>query len=304
MTVKKIGVIGLGQMGLPMSANLIQAGYKVIGYRRGDSSDFVALGGGLAASAKDVAEQCDIVFSCIPDAVALEEIVCGPEGIIAVDCTGKILVELSTLATADKLRQAEALQRAGGRMLDGAISGLPAMVSAKSAVFFLSGDKGVFARIEDILPALSNKVFFMGEFGAALATKLCANMLVAINIAATAETIAFGRKAGIDPLMLVAALREGAGGSVQFSARAERMATGNWHKVMGSTATLAKDIDLIQAKGKEVDFHLSLLSAISGIYQDALEQGHGNHDVASIYAATARKAGLTVPFYHATALED
>lgn len=298
--VKTIGMIGLGRMGLPMAKNLMTAGYDVVGYRRGDADDFVACGGILAASPRDVAEQCEIIFSCIPDSDALADIVSGPRGIARADCKGKVIVELSTLSTADKLGEASAFEQAGGVMLDGAISGIPHMVADKLAVFYLSGSRTAFEAVHGPLQAMSNKVFFMGPFGAALATKLCANMLVAINIASAAEVLAFGRKLGIEPKDLVDALKDGAGGSLQFTARARRMAVGDWDKVMGSTATLSKDIGLIEEKSREVEYPLSILSAASSIYEEAVGAGYGDRDVASVYAVTAMRAGLTIPKFEAT----
>jgi len=291
----KIGMIGLGQMGLPMTRSLLAAGYDVVGYRRGDMSEFVALGGIAGKSVRDVAEQCGVVLCCIPDSDALTEVISGEHGIASGDCNGLVLVELSTLATEDKRRLAGVLESKGGRMLDGAISGLPKMVADKVAVFFISGDVDLYDRVRDVLASLSSKVFFMGEFGAALNTKMCANMLVAINIATAAETIAFGRKLGIEPLKLVEALKDGAGGSLQFGARAARMAVGDWNTVLGSISLLRRDIGLITAKGKSVDCSLSILSVADEIYRSAIASGYGSRDAAAVYAVVAKREGLDVP---------
>lgn len=290
-----IGMIGLGQMGLPMSRNLMAAGYTVVGYRRGDQAEFVSAGGQGARSAREVAERCDVILSCIPGEDALTEIVSGPDGIASTPLDGKVLVELSTLSTAAKERQAAQIADLGGDMLDGAISGIPKMVAERQAVFFLSGREGTFAAVRPYLDALSRKVFFMGAFGNALNTKLCANMLVAINIASAAEALAFGAKLGIPPEQLVAALKDGAGASLQFSARAGRMVHGDWHQVMGSTALLAKDIELIAARGQEETCPMPILNAAARIYDKALTDGYGPKDVAAIYAVTANAAGLPVP---------
>lgn len=290
-----LGMIGLGQMGLPMSRNLIEAGHTVVGYRRGDASAFAALGGTPAGSAREVAERCDVVFSCIPDDAALEAIVSGPEGIARGDLAGKLLVELSTLSGHAKSLQARRIEDAGGRMLDGAISGLPRMVAERQGVFFVSGEENSFESVKQYLDALSSKVFFMGAFGNAVNAKLCANMLVAINVASSAEALAFGSKLGIPPERLVAALKDGAGASLQFTARAGRMVRGDWDQVMGSTALLNKDVHLIEAKAREADCPVPLLDAAAQIYEQAMERGYGQKDVAAIYAVVADAAGVSVP---------
>lgn len=290
-----IGMIGLGQMGLPMSANLMTAGYSVAGYRRHDCPDFKALGGFAATSAREVAERCEIILSCIPGDDALEDVISGEHGIATGDCAGRIVVELSTLSAEAKKRQADALAAKGGVMLDCSISGIPRMVAERHAVFFASGDEAVFDKVRPVLASLTSKLFFMGPFGCALNAKLCANMLVAINIAATAETLAFGEKLGIAPLRLVEALKDGAGGSLQFTARGARMATGDWKKVMGSTAMLTKDVHLIEKTGEQIGCPTPVLDATAQLYDDAMSGGYAQDDVASVFAIAAKRAGLRVP---------
>lgn len=290
-----VGMIGLGQMGMPMARNLIGAGHGVVGYRRGKMDAFTAIGGLAAGSAREVAERCDVIFSCIPDDAALEAVVSGPDGLARVDLSGKLLVELSTLSGSAKSLQARAIEQAGGAVLDGAISGLPHMVADRLGVFFLSGDEARFESVKPYLDVLSSKVFFMGAFGNAVNAKLCANMLVAINIASSAEALAFGCKLGIPAENLVAALKDGAGASLQFTARAGRMARGDWDQVMGSTALLTKDIHLIEAKAREADCPVPVLGAAAQIYERAIEQGFGQKDVASVYAVVAEAAGIRSP---------
>ena len=292
-----VGLIGLGNMGMPMAKNLIEAGYDVLGFRRGDASDFEALGGRLASSSRAVAEGAEIVLCCIPGDEALREVVSGPNGIASGDCTGRIVVELSTLSADVKAEEAEALAIAmhGGIMLDGAISGLPPMVAARSAVFLLSGDEAAYAKAKPVLDFLTENLFYMGGFGGATKTKLCANMLVAANIAATAETLAFGALMGLDQMKLIAALRGGAGTSLQFQARAERMAKGDWDHVLASTQMLAKDVRLIEKTGKQVGAPMPVLSSTARYYEQAIEAGYGETDVASVYAAFAAAAGLPIP---------
>jgi 3-hydroxyisobutyrate dehydrogenase-like beta-hydroxyacid dehydrogenase len=293
--MSSIGMIGLGQIGLPIAQNLIAAGFDVVGYRRGDPSEFVSAGGVAAKSAREVAKSCKIILSCIPDDAALAEVVSGPEGLTSGPCEDRILVELSTLDAAKKAQQARALEAKGGRMLDCAVSGIPRMVQQKQGVIFISGDEADFNQAKSVLDAVSTKIFFMGAFGNALKTKLCANMLVALHIAASAEALAFGTKLGIDPGRLIAALKDGAGGSLQFTARAGIMAAGDWHAVKGSTAMLMKDVALIDARAGEIQCPIPLLEAAKEIYQAAIGDGYGEMDVASIYAVVAERAGLPVP---------
>lgn len=290
-----VGMIGLGQMGLPMSENLLKAGFGVVGYRRGDPAPLVARGGLAARSAREVIEKCETVFVCIPDEVALRDVVSGPTGLATGRCDGRIVVELSTLKPEDKSEQAKSIAERGGVMLDCAVSGIPRMVRERSGVIYVSGDEHAYSRARPFLDAISTKVFFMGEFGNALKVKLCANMLVALNIAAAAETIAFGNKSGLDPMRLIEAVKDGAGASLQFSARALPMATGDWEVVRGSTATLAKDVQLIKRSADSVGCPIPMLESAKQIYDRAMVAGLGEKDVASVYAVAAKAAGLPIP---------
>ena len=290
-----IGQIGLGLMGIPMAQHLLDAGHQIGGYRRGEADDFIAMGGKLHSSPRDVIEASDIVLSCIPNDTALQEVMSGPKGLLSGDCTGKILVELSTLSESVKHHEAKKFAAKGGVMLDGAISGMPPMVTAKTAAFFVSGDEETFGLAQPILETLTTKLFFMGDFGAATKTKLCANMLVATNLAAIAETLAFGAKQGVAAERLVAALGSGAGSSIQFNARAKKMATGDWETALGATAMLAKDIKLIAAAAAACGCPTPVLSGVQSIYEAAMDHGYGDKDVASIYGSVAQTAELPVP---------
>lgn len=293
--MKRIGLIGLGLMGLPMARNLIAAGYEVVGYRRGECNDFSGIGGKALSSCAEVAAAADIILSCIPDDEALRTVISGPSGIASIECTGKIVVELSTLTETVKQAEADYLARRGGTMLDGSISGLPPMVAARSAVFYLGGDETAFDAVRPVVEALTTKFFFMGAFGTATRTKLCANLLVAANLAATAEMLTFGAKQGLELDRLVAALSEGAGSSVQFKARASKMAQGDWDVPLGKTGTLAKDLALIALAAEKTGCPLPVLAGVQTVYDAAMRGGWAEKDVASIYAASASAAGLPVP---------
>ncbi|MBI3433958.1 MAG: NAD(P)-dependent oxidoreductase [Proteobacteria bacterium] len=290
-----IGIIGLGQIGLPMAQNLIKAGYQVVGRRRREPRELIEAGGIAARSAREVAERCPIILSCLTDGTALADVVSGADGLADGDCDGRILVELTTADTELKRAQARALEARGGRMLDGAVSGIPRMVRERQGVVFVSGDEEAFAAVRAVLDAVSAKVFFMGPFGNALKAKLCANLLVTLHIAAAAEALALGSKIGVDPHRLIDALKDGAGASLQFNARAASMADGDWQVVRGSTAMLAKDIHLIAAAGKQARCPTPLLDAAAAIYAEAMRDGYADLDVASIYAVVARRAGLPIP---------
>lgn len=290
-----VGLIGLGKMGMPMAAHLIEAGYDVVGFRRGDTTDFEALGGRRASSPRDVADQAKVILSCISNDAAVQAVVSGPQGLTSGDCSGITLVELSTISDATNAAQHDALAARGGVMLDGAISGLPPMLVAKKATFLIGGDEAAFEVAKPILELMTENLHFMGGFGCAMHTKLCANLLVASHIAAAAEALAFGSKFGLDPIKLLDVLTTSAGASLQLQARGKRMATGDWHEVLGSTSLLTKDIHIIEKAAADIGCPVPVLGSAARVYEKAIQDGYGDTDVASVYAAFASAAGLEVP---------
>ena len=147
--METIGFIGVGKIGMPISQNLINSGYRVLGYRRSSLAEFEKIGGIAARSSADVGAQTDIVFSCLPSSQALEDVVQGPNGLIKSARPGQIIVELGSHPVPDKQRHVAPLAAKGASFLDGEVSGTPGMVSARKAVIYLAGDKEACATAED-----------------------------------------------------------------------------------------------------------------------------------------------------------
>ena len=201
--METVGLVGVGKIGLPISENLIKSGYRVLGYRRSSLADFEKIGGIAARSPAEIGAQTDIVFSCLPSSQSLEEVVQGPNGLIKSARPGQIIVELGSHPVPDKQRHVAALAAKGASFLDGEVSGTPGMVSARKAVIYLAGDKEACAKAERFVAGFADSCLYFGPFGAASRVKLVNNLLVAINIAATAEAMALGLKAGVDVDLMI-----------------------------------------------------------------------------------------------------
>ena len=139
--MQRVGVIGLGKMGLPIARNLMEHGFAVIGYRRSGSAELAEAGGTVAASAAGVAAQADVLLSIVPDTAAIADVVCGDAGTLAGLRPGTVHIEMSTVDVARKSAIRDAVQRRGGDMLDCPISGSPAMVAPRLATTFVSGEQ-------------------------------------------------------------------------------------------------------------------------------------------------------------------
>src|SRR6516165_5292986 len=233
-----IGFVGVGKIGMPISQNLIKSGYRVVGYRRSSLEEFEKIGGVPARSAAEVGAQADVVFSCLPSDAALEEVVQGPEGLVQSARPGQIVVELGSYPVSVKARQIAPLAAKGAAFIDGEVAGTPGMVLARKRVFFLAGDADACKRVEPVVAAFADSCIYFGPFGAASRFKLINNLLVSIHIAATAEAMALGVRAGVDVELMIKAIASGSGGSTQFGIRAPWMAQRRFLPPQGTVPAL------------------------------------------------------------------
>jgi 3-hydroxyisobutyrate dehydrogenase len=279
--METVGFIGVGKIGLPVCENLIKSGYKVLGYRRGSLADFEKAGGTPAKSPADIGAQCNVVFSCVPTAEAMDEVVNGANGLIHSARPGQIIVELGSHPVPAKEKQVAPLAKKGAAYLDGEVSGTPGMVAARKAVIYLGGDAEAAKKVEPVVKGFADLCLYFGPFGAATKVKLVNNLLVAINIAATAEAMALGLKAGVDVDLMIKAIAAGSGGSTQFGIRAPWMAQRKFHPVQGQAALLFHYFHMIEQWADETGTATPLLNRAIELYQKCVDMGFGEtHDVA------------------------
>src|SRR6187549_3420209 len=243
--METVGFIGVGKIGLPICENLIKSGFRVLGYRRGSLADFEKAGGVPAKSPADIGKQCDVVLSCVPTPEAMDEVVNGPNGLIHAARPSQIIVELGSHPVPAKQKQVAPLAAKGAAYLDGEVSGTPGMVAARKAVIYLGGDAEAAKKVEPVIKGFADLCIYFGPFGGASKVKLINNMLVAINIAAAAEAMALGLKAGVDIDAMIKAVANGSGGSTQFGIRAPWMAQRKFKPIQGSPKLLFHYFDMI-----------------------------------------------------------
>ena len=277
-----VGFIGVGKIGMPISANLIKSGYRVVGYRRSSLDEFEKIGGVPACSAAEVGAQADIVFSCLPSDAALEEVVQGPNGLVHAARPGQIVVELGSYPVPVKERQIAPLAQKGAVFIDGEVSGTPGMVSARKGVIYLAGDAQACKRVEHVVAGFADSCIYFGAFGAASRVKLINNLLVAINIAATAEAMALGLKAGVDVELMIKAIATGSGGSTQFGIRAPWMAQRRFKPPQGTIPGLQHYIEMIGEFADGVDVATPLLDRTAELFDRFVEMGLADCDGAAM----------------------
>ena len=282
MTIKNIGVIGLGRMAMPIAMLLLKGGMRVPGYRRSAMTDFEAAGGIAKASAADLAADCDFVLSCLPSPEALDDVVTGPRGLIHTVRPGQIVLELGTYSFAVKERQRVALAAKDAIFIDGEISGTPGMVAERKSAVYIAGDPKACETAAEVVKGFSDSCTYFGTFGSAIQVKLIANLLVTLNIAASAEAMALAKKTDIDMSLLINAVGSGAGSSRQFVIRAPWMAEGKFLPAPGPVSTLSHYFGPIRLMAEELNVATPLLDRAIGIYEKAIADGRSEQDVACL----------------------
>jgi 3-hydroxyisobutyrate dehydrogenase-like beta-hydroxyacid dehydrogenase len=216
----------------------------------------------------------------VPSTEALDDVVHGPHGLVETARAGQIVIELGSHPVPDKQRQIAPLQEKGAAFIDGEVSGTPGMVSARKGVIYLAGDAEACKKAERVIAGFADSCLYFGEFGAASRVKLVNNLLVAINIAATAEAMALGVKAGVDPQLMIKAIATGSGGSTQFGIRAPWMAERRFQPVQGPVPALQHYFPMIDDMAKEVGVATPILDCVIPLYQRFVEMGFSGDDVA------------------------
>ncbi|HTR39283.1 MAG TPA: NAD(P)-dependent oxidoreductase [Bryobacteraceae bacterium] len=288
----EVGVIGLGIMGGTFARHLAGAGLRTLGYDpiAAQMEAFQAGGGEGCASSRAVAAEADVVITSLPSVKALEEALCGKEGVVAAGRRGLLVVETSTLPLDAKEWARARLAEAGIAMLDAPISGTGPQAVAKDITILASGDRADYERALGVISHLARSVRYVGEFGAGSKVKYIANLLVAVHVLATAEAIVLGEKAGLDPAALVEILADSAATSRMLEVRGPSMAAGTYATPMMKVDVFQKDLEIIGAFARQVQSPVPLFSASVPFFTAAAAQGMGGYDTGAVIAVLRKMA--------------
>lgn len=286
----RVGFVGLGALGLALAGNLLERGYEVVGFSLGPLEAFIAAGGRAAASGAQVAQQADIVFSCLPSAQALTDAVSGAGGLAGTARPGWTLIELSTLPLDRKLSVQDAVRAAGGSMIDCAVSGRPDSARERQALVYVSGEPADVERCRPLFDALSDRHAYVGAFGAATHMKLLTNQLLAIHVMAIAEVLLVGSSVGLAPQVIADALELSAVSSPQLKIRAPVVASGRSTTPPGTSELFFKDLKIIRDFVSASGYAAPLFETAFECFEQGLAQGHGGQDTVLVYTAALRDA--------------
>jgi len=226
----KVGFIGLGIMGKPMSHNLIKAGHQVVVYDIvPESVAAMAAAGAFAGnSAKDVAARSDITITMVPDGPEVEAAILGPEGALDGAKPGAIIVDMSSISPLVAQKVGAACTAKGIEFLDAPVSGGEPKAIDGTLAIMVGGKQGVFDKVLPLFQAMGSSATLTGPIGAGNVTKLANQMMVAVNIAAMGEALVLATKAGLDPEVVFNAVKGGLAGSTVLNAKAPMVIARNF----------------------------------------------------------------------------
>jgi 3-hydroxyisobutyrate dehydrogenase-like beta-hydroxyacid dehydrogenase len=279
---KTVGIIGLGIMGSAIAPNLVERGWRVVGFDidAARCAEMARAGVVIAESAALVARDAPIVMTSLPTPKAVMEVA----GSIAESGQPpRIVVELSTLTLADKLRFEQILHKAGHVALDCPLSGTGAQAKLRDLVVYASGERKAIEQCTGLFADFAKQSADLGAYGNGSRMKFVANHLVAIHNVATAEAMVLAERAGLDAQMVVDLVGPGAGGSRMFQMRAPMMVERSYEPATMKVSTWKKDMAIIAEFAEDVGCKTPMFSLTQPVYTEAMAMGLGDQDTASVF---------------------
>jgi 3-hydroxyisobutyrate dehydrogenase/glyoxylate/succinic semialdehyde reductase len=290
---KTVGIVGLGIMGSAIARNLVDRGWRVIGFdidaaRRAELALANVM---IADNVGQVARDAPIIMTSLPGPVAVEDVA---QSIAASGQPSRIVVELSTLAIVDKLQFEATLQKAGHVALDCPLSGTGAQAKNRDLIVYASGDSDAIVRCAGLFSDFAKQSADLGRYGNGSRMKFVANHLVAIHNVATAEAMILAERAGLDPKIVVEMVGPGAGGSRMFQMRAPMMVEGVYEPATMKVSTWKKDMAIIAEFADDLGCATPLFTLTQPVYTEAMAMGLGDQDTAAVFEVL-KKTIITDP---------
>jgi len=292
---RRIGFIGLGIMGKPMSRNLLKAGYSLVVYdvAPGPVEELAAAGAARGISAKDVAARSDITITMLPDGPEVEQAILGPGGALEGARPGSTVVDMSSINPMVSQKVGAACAERGVVFLDAPVSGGEPKAVDGTLAIMAGGDADAFEQVRPVLAAMGSSVVLTGPVGAGNVTKLANQIMVACNIAAMGEALVLATRAGLDPEVVFKAVNGGLAGSTVLNAKAP-MVIGRNFKPGFRIRLHQKDLRNALLAAESMKVSLPLTSLVQQALMALMNDGKGDLDHSAIVTFTERMAGIEV----------
>jgi 3-hydroxyisobutyrate dehydrogenase len=282
--VTTVGVVGLGAMGSGIAQSLRRGGFppRVFDIRPGVAEAFARDGGSACASAADLAAGCDVVVSVVVNAEQTEDLLFGAGGVAAAMPAGGVFVMCSTVAPQASVGFEQRLAVTGRLYLDAPISGGAAKAAAGQMTMMTAGRPEAYAKCEAVLPAMAGKVYRLGDrAGPGSQVKIVNQLLAGVHIAAAAEAMALGLRAGLDAAALYEVITHSAGNSWMFENRMAHVLAGDYTP-LSAVDIFVKDLGLVLDTARAAKAPLPLAATAHQMFLQASAAGHGREDDSAV----------------------
>jgi 2-hydroxy-3-oxopropionate reductase len=287
-----VAFIGLGIMGGPMAANLVSAGYDVVGFNRHPEpvGRLVDAGGRGAGSIAEAVSAADVVITMVPDSPNVEAIAVGDDGVYAHAKPGAIHIDMSSIRPDVSLRLAEEGRRQGIRVVDAPVSGGETAAIEATLSIMVGADEDDFAEVRPLLEAVGNSVVLVGPPGSGQTVKAANQLIVAGTIELVAEAIVFLEAYGVDTEAAVRALAGGLAGSAILDRKAAGMLAREFQP--GFRVDLHhKDMGIVTAAAREKGVVIPLGAVVAQLIGSLRAQGDGSLDHSALLKLVEQLSG-------------
>jgi 3-hydroxyisobutyrate dehydrogenase len=293
----RIGFIGLGMMGSGMAMNVRKAGHEVAVHdmRREVASPLIEAGAIWAETIADAARAADVVFTSLPGQKEMQEVGVGEGGLLSSMRHGSAWFDLSTNSPTVVRKVAARLKEKGIELMDAPVSGGPRGAHSGKLAIYVGGDEAVFERCKTLLDAIGDQVMYVGPIGAGNSAKLAHNCASFTTRMAIAEIFTLGVKAGVAPLALWHAIRQGSTGRARtFDRIGDQYLQDKYEPAAFALRLAHKDLSLARELGRELGVPMKYADLALEDFNAALERGWGDLDSRSPMRLQNERAGVTV----------
>jgi 3-hydroxyisobutyrate dehydrogenase-like beta-hydroxyacid dehydrogenase len=290
---KRLGFIGLGNMGQRMAARLLEAGFPLVIYdvSRDRIVELADRGAGAANSTKEVANRSDVIITMIPDGRVLRAVALGDNGSLAGAQPGNILIDMSTVDPESSSEVAKAADERGVKMLRAPVSGSTVLAAEGKLTIFASGEKQAYDQCLDIFGILGKKTFYVGANDESRYVKLALNMMVGTTCQMLAEALTFGEKAGIAWEILLEIIGNSVVASPLVCYKIPQISKRDF-KAAFTTSMISKDLDLALDIGKKLDVPMPTTSLVRQFLGMLKARGQGDLDFSALLLLMEELGGI------------
>lgn len=288
---KKVGFLGLGNMGLPMTMNLRKNGFEVTGYEIGDAQKKAATAAGtpVAASIKDAIKDADWIVTALPKTEHVDNVLHMKDGIFECAKKGAYILDVSTISPVASAKFNQEAAQHGLTFMDSPMSGGINGAKAGTLSFMVGGTDAEFAHAKTLLSGMGANFFHCGKAGNGEVAKLVNNLMLGVNMCAASEGIAFGEKMGIDPKILTDVISVSTGRSFvvtnynPYPGIVENAPSTNNYDGGFGTLLMLKDLNLAIDAAKDSGATSEFAQSAANYFEDTAKQGGANKDYSYVY---------------------